>query len=97
MALGCAGEEEVGSKLVQLFGKTSTPGKGIGVKSWGVLCLGVHGTWRAGGAGAGAGVFWYELLLFQCPKTCQGPGSMLPMVSLVSGLWGDPGLFKGAF
>ena len=26
-ALGCAGEEEVGSELVQLFGKTSTPGK----------------------------------------------------------------------
>ena len=28
-------------------------GKGIGNKEWGVLCLGVHGTWRAGGADAG--------------------------------------------
>ena len=27
VALGCAVEEEVGSELVQLFGKTSTPGK----------------------------------------------------------------------
>ena len=25
----------------------------MGVKSWGVLCLGIHGTWRAGGADAG--------------------------------------------
>ena len=30
-------------------------GKGIGIKEWGVLCLGIHGTWRAGGAGAGVG------------------------------------------
>ena len=28
-------------------------GKGIGIKEWGVLCLGIHGTWRAGGADAG--------------------------------------------
>ena len=23
-------------------------GKGIGIKEWGVLCLGSHGTWRVG-------------------------------------------------
>ena len=28
-------------------------GRGIGIKEWGVLCLGIHGTWRAGGADAG--------------------------------------------
>ena len=39
--------------FVQLFGKKSTPRKGMGVKSWGVLCLGIHGTWRTGGADAG--------------------------------------------
>ena len=30
-------------------------------------------------------------------RTCQGPGNMLPMVSLVSGLWGDLAFFKGVF
>ena len=40
--------------FVQLFGKKSTPRKGMGVKSWGVLCLGIHGTRRTGGADAGA-------------------------------------------
>ena len=29
-------------------------GEGIGIKSWGVLCLGNDGTWRAGGADIGA-------------------------------------------
>ena len=28
----------------------------MGVKSWGVLCLGIHGTRRTGGAGAGTAV-----------------------------------------
>ena len=36
------------------LGRSLHLGKGMGVKSWGVLCLGIHVTWRAGGADAGA-------------------------------------------
>ena len=36
------------------LGRSLHLGKGMGVKSWGVLCLGIHGTRRTGGADAGA-------------------------------------------
>ena len=52
------GEQEAGVCLRSKFnslGKSLHLGKGIGVKSWGVLCLGVHGTWKAGGADIGEG------------------------------------------
>ena len=42
-------------------------------------------------------VFWCKLLLFQCSRTCQGPGSMLPMVFFGLRSMGDPGLFRGVF
>ena len=79
--------------LVQLFGKNLHLAKGMGVKSWGVLCLGIHGTWRTGGADAGAAasvskkdeegeagsvsVFWYKFLLFQCPRDLPGAGELV--------------------
>ena len=40
--------------LAQLIGKRPTPGRRYGYKELGVLCLGNHGTWRAGGADIGA-------------------------------------------
>ena len=40
--------------LAQLIGKRPTPGRRYGYKELGVLCLGNHGTGRAGGADIGA-------------------------------------------
>ena len=53
-----------------------------------VLCLGIHGTLRAGGAGAGAGAtgfsgrkepvgFLEQTTRKECSRTCQGPENML--------------------
>ena len=53
-----------------------------------VLCLGIHGTLRAGGAGAGAGAtgfsgrkepvgFLEQMTRKECSRTCQGPKNVL--------------------
>ena len=59
----------------------------------GVLCLGVHGTWRAGGAGAGVGaagfrrkelvgflerLTWKEMILQTVPKDQPEAGEYAP-------------------
>ena len=53
-----------------------------------VLCLGIHGTLRAGGASVGAGAtgfsgrkesvgFLEQMTRKECSRTCQGPGNVL--------------------
>ena len=71
----------------------------MGVKSWGVLCLGIHMTWRAGGADAGAaasvleekGACLERLTRKECPRTCQEPESMLLYRSGLFGPLRSPG------
>ena len=66
----------------------------------GVLCLGIHGTWRAEGAGAGAGVG--ICVLVRAPvvpvfKDLSGAGEYASNGLFGLRSMGDPGLFRGVF